>query len=114
MIEHMRHAGTQNGELPVTYDNFQRYGIRRSSISLAMTIAIKLGWIDLGVRGVRGHGIARRPHLFGLTWLPRADHTPASNRWKRITEEKANDVLDLFAQSQKRTHLVTKARLAAP
>jgi hypothetical protein len=96
MIEHMSHAGTDNGRLPVTYDDFEAYGIRRSSIGQAITIAIKLGWIDLVVPGVRGSGIARRPHQFGLTWLPRADFTSATNRWKGVTQEMADAVLADF------------------
>jgi hypothetical protein len=100
MIEHMAHAGTQNGNLPVTYDNFVDYGVRRSSIKKAISIARKLGFLDVVVPGLRGHGVARRPTLYGVPWLIREDWTPASNRWKPITDADAKAILELFAQSR--------------
>lgn len=106
MIEHMKHGGNQNGSLPITYSDFAAYGIRRSSIKGAILDAIRLGFVDLVETGIRGHGIARRPHRFGLTWLPRADFTPASNRWKAIS---MSDIKK-FAQSRKCSHLVTQLR----
>ena len=42
MIEHMSHAGTMNGELPCTYDDFQRFGVSRKNISAAIRVAVAL------------------------------------------------------------------------
>jgi hypothetical protein len=42
MIEHMSHAGTMNGELPCIYDDFQRFGVSRKSISAAIRVAVAL------------------------------------------------------------------------
>jgi hypothetical protein len=111
LIEHMAHAGTQNGDLPVTYDDFVAHGTRRSSIKAAISIAERLGWVDVVIPGVRGHGVARRATTYGLTWLPRADWTPASNRWRRITDADAAAILEESAQSQKRNDLVTESGL---
>lgn len=86
IIEHMSHGGTLNGELPCTYDDFQRFGVSRKSISAAIRVAVALGCIDLVVRGHLNHGAADRPSLYGLTWLPRSDNTPPSNRWKSIKD----------------------------
>jgi len=83
-IEHMSHAGTQNGDLPVTYTDFESYGVRRKSIPDAIAEAEALGWIDIVERGRRGYADIRRPSKYGLTWLPRAaGGMPPSNRWKR-------------------------------
>jgi hypothetical protein len=86
MIEHMSHAGTMNGELPCTYDDFQRFGVSRKSINAAIRVVEALGWVDVVFRGHLNHGVADRPSLYGLTWLPRADNTPPSNRWKSIKD----------------------------
>lgn len=95
VIEHMQHGGTQNGALPVTYDNFAAAGIRRQSIPAAIDTAVELGWIDLVRTGGRSYGPARRPSEYGLTWLPRCDNTPASNRWKAIrTREQAASIVN--------------------
>jgi hypothetical protein len=93
MIEHMQHGGKDNGSLPVTYDDFQAYGIRRASIKQGISISQELGWIDIVQPGLRGHGIARRATRYGLTWLPRSDWTPASDRWRAVTPEAAQQVL---------------------
>jgi hypothetical protein len=88
-IEHMKHGGTLNGSLVVTYDDFQKFGVRRKSIAPAIEKAVALGFLDVTGRGFRSYGIARRPSTYALTWLPRCDGTPASNRWRKITEPAA-------------------------
>jgi hypothetical protein len=84
MIEHGKHGGTRNGALIVTYDDFQRFGIRRKSIAPAIETAVALGFLDVTWRGARGYGCARQASEYGLTWLPRCDGTHASNRWRSI------------------------------
>jgi hypothetical protein len=86
VIEHMKHGGTRNGALIVTYDDFERFGLRRKSVPDAIRIAVALGFLDVTSRGRRSHGIARRASTYGITWLPRCDCTPASNRWRRIND----------------------------
>lgn len=85
ILEHMAHAGTQNGELTVTYEDFAAYGLAsRRATAVAIRVAVTLGFLDVTFRGQRCYGRARRPSRYGLTWLPRADRTPASNRWRTI------------------------------
>ena len=89
-LEHMAHAGTMNGELKVTYNDFTEYGSSsRHMTSESIRIAQRLGFIDVVERGVRAFGDARRPSRYALTWLPRCDRTPATNRWQRITTRAA-------------------------
>ena len=85
-IEHMGHGGTLNGSLIVTYDDFETFGVRRKSIAPAIKKAVALGFLDVTGKGHRSHGIGRRPSTYGITWLPRCDGTPASNRWRKIKE----------------------------
>src|SRR5262249_27699241 len=80
--------GVENGSLPVTYQDFVRWGVRRNAIREAIVVASNLGWIDKTSTGeVPWHGDIRRPNTFALTWLPQHNGTPASNRWTRIKSD---------------------------
>ncbi|MBL4886393.1 MAG: hypothetical protein JKY95_17920 [Planctomycetaceae bacterium] len=83
LIEHMAHAGTENGNLICTYNNFADYGVRRQSIATAVRqleymgfIRVEKGWAYSG---------EHLPSKYRITWLPSADGTPATNEWKSIT-----------------------------
>jgi hypothetical protein len=82
MVEHMSHAGTENGNLKVSYDQFADFGLRRASLPEAIKVAVELGFIDIVSEGIVSYGAARRPAAYGLAWLHRADRTPPSQRWK--------------------------------
>ena len=85
LVEHMGQGGKENGRLIVTYDDFQTYGIRRQSLPDAIALAVKLGFVDVTTRGRRSAGHNRTPSTYGITWLPRHDWAPASNRWKAVS-----------------------------
>ena len=85
MLEHMAHAGTENGNLPVTYDDLGRWGIRRNSVAPVIAEAVALGWL-LHQRGQASHVAGKgHPQRFGLAWLPTSDGEPAVDGWRRIT-----------------------------
>lgn len=87
VLEHMAHGGTRNGELVVTYDDFARYGLSsRRATATGLRAAEALGFIDVTARGRLCYGGARVASRYGLTWLPRCDGTPASNRWEAIVD----------------------------
>src|SRR5262249_10890247 len=44
-IEHLRHGGKDNGELPVTFNNFEAYGIHRHAIAPALRECAALGLV---------------------------------------------------------------------
>jgi hypothetical protein len=84
-VEHMSHGGGQNGSLPVTYDDFERAGIRRGSIRRAIAEALALGFIEMPRKGTRGYGdFPGAPSLFRLAWLPTSENGAATVRWKRF------------------------------
>jgi hypothetical protein len=85
-LEHLKHGGIENGDLPTTYNDFVRFGVRRARIREAIMIAIHLGWIErVSVGETPWHGNIREPGKFALTWLPKRDGTQASNKWTRFT-----------------------------
>ena len=85
-LEHMAHAGTMNGLLAVTHNDFAAYGIRKKSIKQAIEIAKALGWIDVAEPGHRSYGGVKRPTKYALTYLPRHDGSPKTDRWKKMDE----------------------------
>jgi hypothetical protein len=82
-IEHAHHGGNDNGRLPVTYDDFECYGIHRHSIAAAIREILALGFAEIAERGRAGNAESRSPHKFRLTYF-RVGRAPATNEWQRI------------------------------
>jgi len=95
ILEHMAHAGTENGNLIVTYADFSGYGIRDKTITTAIAVAEALGWIEITVHGKASFEDQRYASRYALTWLPQpARGKHATNRWREIkTAEAAKAVL---------------------
>src|ERR1700722_18458494 len=53
-IEHMNHGGSQNGELPVTYQDFENFGVRRHSVAPAIRELVALGIVAISKKGYGG------------------------------------------------------------
>jgi hypothetical protein len=99
-IELAEHGGTDNGRLPTTYDDFERYGIHRHAIAPAIREAVALGFLELTEAGRAGNAEFRRPNRFRLTYRHSA-HAEPTHEWKTIdTDEQA-------------THLAAAARAAS-
>jgi hypothetical protein len=89
-IEHADHGGNDNGRLPVTYDDFERYGIHRHSIKAALREIVALGFAEITERGRAGNAEFRSPHKFRLTYF-HVGRAPPTNEWQRIkTDEEAH------------------------
>jgi len=82
-IELAAHGGQENGRLPVTYDDFERYGCHRHAIAAAIRELVALGLLRVTEAGRAGNAEWRRPNLFRLTYLS-ADNGPPTNEWARI------------------------------
>jgi hypothetical protein len=87
IVEHLEHAGKDNGRLPVTYVDFEAHGVPRRAIKFGIEVAVALGFIDVAEKGCSGAGDTRRAARYALTWVDRHDGAPRSNRWKSIGEE---------------------------
>jgi hypothetical protein len=88
-IELAHHGGTDNGRLPVTFDNFQSYGIDRHAIAPAIRELVALGFVEVTEHGRAGNAEWRTPNRFRITYIPTKDADP-THEWKRIqTAEKA-------------------------
>jgi hypothetical protein len=85
LIEHMNHAGTENGNLKATHHQLRSYGLSANSIRDAIEEADFLGLLRFE-RGGRWAG-SNQPSHFKLTFQPDRDGNSPTNEWKLRTEE---------------------------
>lgn len=83
-LEHMAHGGQENGKLICTYDDFAEFGIRRPSISIALSELCDLGLIEIVERGRGGNAAYRRPSKYRLTYLP-ANSAKPTDEWRQVS-----------------------------
>jgi hypothetical protein len=85
------HGGQDNGRLPVTFDDFERYGIHRHSIAPGIREAVALGFLEITQKGRAGNAEWRQPNLFRLTYRPAKGiyGSDGSHEWRKIGEEEA-------------------------
>lgn len=91
-LEHMRHGGTANGSLKVTYNQFAAAGVRRQSVGLALRQLTALGFIEVMIEGYRSANGFHVPSEYRLTHVYNADHRSQglpTNEWTRITSDDA-------------------------
>lgn len=82
-IEFAHHAGTDNGRLPVTYDNFEHYGVHRHAIAPAIRECVALGFLEITEPGRAGNADFRRPTQYRLTYR-HTDRASPTDEWRRI------------------------------
>jgi hypothetical protein len=82
MLEHMAHAGTMNGKLVCTYDDFDKWGVWRRRLRASIRDASDRGLIAVTEKGKASAGDNRWPNKYALGWLPMHDGAPALNKWK--------------------------------
>jgi hypothetical protein len=102
-VELARHAGYDNHNLPITYDQLIAYGARRNKIITAIKTLKALGYITIQY-GRGGNADYRRPSKFGLTYrytrVRFGDAIPATDDWQRIkTTEEALEIVRQIASS---------------
>jgi hypothetical protein len=84
-IEHARHGGRENGRLPVTYEQFQEYGLHRRTIAPAIRELRVLGFVDVTERGAAGNADLRRPTLYRITFRNAAGQPgDGTHEWRSI------------------------------
>jgi hypothetical protein len=96
-IEFAHHGGTENGRLPVTYDQFCEYGLHRHAIGPAVRELVALGFIEMTERGRHGNGEFRTPNKFRLTFRP-TSNAAETNEWRKFDTIEAADFMALAAR----------------
>jgi hypothetical protein len=83
-IELAHHGGHIGNGLPVTYADFQKYGIERHAIAPAIREVVALGFLRIMQMGRAGNAEFRRATLYRPTYLQSVDNEP-TDEWRRIT-----------------------------
>jgi hypothetical protein len=100
-IEWAHHGGQDNGQLPVTFDDFERYGVNRHAIGPAIAELEALGFIVVTEKGKKALAADyRRPNKFLLTSRPTHKGADPLHSWKRFrtieeAQEKSEEDLKL-------------------
>ncbi|MBX5093163.1 hypothetical protein [Rhizobium lentis] len=86
VIEHVAHAGLENGRLVVTHPRFVSYGVTGEYVADALDGLEYKGLLKVR-RGRAGSGVAH-PNLFTLTFVGDHEGAPATDEWKRCTAQR--------------------------
>jgi hypothetical protein len=110
-IEHAHHGGKDNGALPVTFDDFQRYGIHRHAVAPAIREAVALGFLEITQQGRAGNADWRKPNLFRLTYRPaKGVYGDGTHEWRKIETPEAALMLADVARKSKSKQPRTQCR----
>ncbi len=91
-IEHMRHAGKENGHLIVSYDQLVEHGVSRRTIRGSIDLGVALGLLEVRQSG-EWAGDVRTPNMYRLTYLPEKDRKAPTDEWEGIENAKALDLI---------------------
>jgi hypothetical protein len=69
-LEHLMHAGKENGSLIVTFDQFAKAGATRRYINATLQEGEARGLLEVTHRGRPGGGGLRNPSKYRVTYLP--------------------------------------------
>jgi hypothetical protein len=108
-IEMADHGGTDNGKLPVTYDDFERFGIHRHAIGPAIREAVALGFLEVTEPGRAGNAEWRKPNVFRLTYRHTAAAEP-TEEWRRISTDELASSLARQARAASQPKLKPQCR----
>ena len=81
-FEHMHHGGKENGNLPCTYEDFARFGVRRQSIPRAIKALVRAGLVVITHKGRGGNAEWRQASPYHFTYIA-AKGDPPTDEWKR-------------------------------
>lgn len=95
--EHMRHGGHCNGELFVSYGQFQLAGVSRRIVRPALECASALGLIAITQEG-EPRGDVRPPNAYALGYLAIGKAAPI-DAWKQVSSERAQSIVERFKRS---------------
>lgn len=108
-IEHMEHAGKENGELIVTYDQFVDFGVSRRSIKPALAAAHGLGFLDIR-QSEEWNGDVRQPNRYRLTYVPEKGRRAPTDEWKGVSDDRAKEVFREFQEAIRRSDKRTESQ----
>jgi hypothetical protein len=84
-IENAHHGGADNGRLPITYQDFRKFGVHIRMIAPAIRELQALGVIEVTERGCGGNAEFRRPSLYRSTYRhAKGEAGDGTHEWRRV------------------------------
>jgi hypothetical protein len=112
-IEHMDHGGAENGKLPVTYADFEKWDVHPNFVAPALRELEALGFIEIVKRGSRGAAGTRQASEYRLTFRP-AWNAPkndtGSHEYLKIKTREEAEVLAAAARKRTDPQTVSRAK----
>jgi hypothetical protein len=113
-IELGAHGGTENGKLPVTFDDFHRFHIHRHAIAPAIREVVALGFVEITKAGRAGNAEYRTPNVFRLTYR-HTDYADPTDEWRKIkTYEDALSIADAARESGDKDYNKRRTKIRNP
>ena len=98
-IEHMAHAGLENGNLLAPYDQLVKHGLTRRFICETIDRAEFCGLIRVN-HGGRWVG-TNQPSIYRLTFLFNSDRHAPTDEWKRVSKKSIRKYDEVMRQKIK-------------
>jgi hypothetical protein len=105
-IELAHHGGNDNGRLPVTFEDFEAYGIHHDAIAPAIREAEALGFIRVTEHGRGGNAEYRQSNLFFLTFINSRSSKAPTHEWRKIKTVEEAKAIAKSARSNKNPRAV--------
>jgi hypothetical protein len=83
-VELGHHGGKNSNRLPVSYDDFEKFGIDRHSIAAAIREVMALGFLRITRKGVAGNAEHRQVTYYQLTYVRTADGEVETHDWRKF------------------------------
>jgi hypothetical protein len=109
-IELAHHGGTDNGQLPVTKQDFIDYGISHNQVAAAIREAEALGFIRVTEHGRAGNSEYRQPSKFFLTFANSKSSQNPTHDWRKIKTIEGAEALAAAAREAKSPTAVMSGR----
>jgi hypothetical protein len=97
-IELAHHGGSDNGRLPVTYEDFHRYGMDRHAIAPAIRLCVALGFLEITEQGRGGNREFRTPSKYRVTYR-HCDRAKPTDEWRRIQTAEGAEAIAQIARN---------------
>ena len=111
-IELAHHGRNDNGRLPVTFEDFEEYGMTREAIAPAIREAGALGFIRVTEHGRGGNAEYRKPNKFFLTYTRDRGSlvNPPTDDWSKIKTIEEAEAIARAARENKDPRAVKFAK----
>ncbi|GLQ78080.1 hypothetical protein GCM10007881_15960 [Mesorhizobium huakuii] len=110
-IEHLRHGGQNNGQLYVSFGQFEAASISRRKIVSTQALGAELGLMET-IRSSEPVGDLRAPNAYRLTYVEAKGGVAPTDEWKRITKDRAERLIDAYHNAERAEVKSRQARAA--